>query len=264
MAASKSFFLRVWGWIGHVATAVQVIGWWQAGAGVLMASVFGVWAVLHSLPVVMVAFLALAAGAVSVWLVVGIVWLFDRRSAKTARPSVPRLVIRTPTKPFEIEPVKRRGQPKTTAEYDIYLCLTIRNKTGTPVRECTGRLVKVAQLVDTPDGTEKRAMENFYPVVLQWSLADGGGASKSFVNTATLDVAVLERWGSRVFQIVTAEECLRSSYRLEHQYPTLELHLTVEVAAMNGPSLTEDYLVRLWPLSVVEGGEPSIDFSHAS
>lgn len=134
--------------------------------------------------------------------------------------------------PFSLEPVKRRGPPKPNGEFDIYMSVRVTNNGSGQIRGCRGQLVRVQDLVSTPDGPEWRDIPHIHPALLRWSPGDGGGDSTDFTTEATLDVAVIESWAEPVYQFLTANESLRSTYQLE--YGWVGPILTVEISAQSG------------------------------
>jgi hypothetical protein len=134
--------------------------------------------------------------------------------------------------PFLLTPAKRRGPPKANGESDIYMGIRVSNKGTDWIRGCRGRLVRVRHYVTTPDGVEKQDIPHISPAYLRWSPGDGGGVSADFCTEATLDVAVIESWGEPIYQLMTADEGLRPTYRLD--FKPLGPILTIEIAAESG------------------------------
>jgi len=93
-------------------------------------------------------------------------------------------------------------------------------------------LVRVQEYVKTADGYEPQDIPHIDPAYLRWSPGDGGDVSANFRTAATLDVAIIESWAQPVFQLLTADERLRSTYRLN--YEMTGPRLTFEVAAESG------------------------------
>jgi len=93
-------------------------------------------------------------------------------------------------------------------------------------------LVRVQEYVSTPDGYEWQDIPHIHPAYLRWSLGDGGETSADFTTEATLDVAVIESWVEPVYQFLTANESLRSTYQLK--YERAGPILTIEILAQSG------------------------------
>lgn len=134
--------------------------------------------------------------------------------------------------PFSLEPMKRRGLPKPNGEFDIYMSVRVTNKGSGQIQGCRGQLVKVQDYVSTPDGHEFRDIPHIHPAYLRWSPGDGGGDSADFTKEATLDVAVIESWAEPVYQFLTANESLRSTYQLK--YELAGPILTIEISTQSG------------------------------
>jgi hypothetical protein len=66
-----------------------------------------------------------------------------------------------------------------------------------------------------------------------------GETSADFTTEATLDVAVIESWAEPVYQLLTADESLRATYRLEYGWggPLL----TIEVSAESGGRIEQTF-----------------------
>jgi hypothetical protein len=142
-------------------------------------------------------------------------------------------------RPFSLEPVKRRGSPKPNGEFDIYMSIRVANKGSGWIRGCRGRLVRVQDLFSTPDGSEWRGIPHIHPAYLRWSPGDGGSDSADFTTEAILDVAVIESWEKPVYQLLTANESLRSTYQLE--YGQVGPILSIEISAQSGGRMEQTF-----------------------
>ncbi len=141
--------------------------------------------------------------------------------------------------PFSIEPLKRRGPPKANGERDIYMSIRLVNRGVGWIRGCRGRLVRVRQYVTTPDAVEEQDIPHIHPAYLRWSPGEGGGVSADFANEATLDVAVIESWAVPVYQLLTADEGLRSTYQLD--FTPVGPILNIEIAAESGGRIERSF-----------------------
>jgi hypothetical protein len=144
--------------------------------------------------------------------------------------------------PFSLEPVKRRGPQKPNGERDIYMSIRLTNEGSGSIQGCRGRLMKVQDMVSTPDGHEWRDFPHIHTAHLRWSPGDGGSDSADFTTEAILDVAAIESWEKPVYQLLTANESLRSTYRLQYGWPGPIL--TIEISAQSGGRIEQIFYLE--------------------
>jgi hypothetical protein len=141
--------------------------------------------------------------------------------------------------PFSIELVKRHGPPKANGERDIYMGVRIMSRGDSWIRGCRVRLVRVRQYVTRPDDVEKQDVLHIHPAYLRWPPGEGGGLLADFAKDATLDVAVIRSWAEPVYQLLTADESLRSIYQLE--FKPIGPILTIEITAESGGRIERSF-----------------------
>jgi len=173
----------------------------------------------------------------------------ERRPAQDAPISpLPEPQPGSSDKPFSLEPVKRRGPPKPNGEFDIYMSIRVTNKGSGQIQGCRGRLVRVQDLISTPDGSEWQDIPHIHPAYLRWSPGDGGGDSADFTTEATLDVAIIESWAEPVCQMLTANESLRSTYQVKYEWagPILSIQISAQSGGWVEQSFTFDGHTRVF------------------